>query len=172
MAGFRQGLKGRACPWCYQIGFLILNGVLTGYGGSGPSDRQVRGQRIFCSNRWRKRGCGRTFSVLLSFLLKRCLIPSGLVAEFIARVLTGATRSCAWQSLAHCFSLESGYRVWRRWLRAQSHLRSWLCQKGPPPDNGDGAPTQTWAHLHVIFMDEPCPVSAFQAHFQQPFFPN
>ncbi len=171
MKFYQQGLKGRACPWCYRIGFLIFNGVLTGYCGGGPSDRHVRGQRIFCSNRWRKQGCGRTFSVLFSFLMKRCLIPPTVVSAFISMVCPGMSRRCAWQSLPHRFSLESGYRMWNRWLAAQWHLRSWLFQKGPPPERGDCGPAQTWAHLRDVFSDDRCPISSFQVHFQQPFFP-
>lgn len=170
---FHQNLKLRACPSCAQTGFLNFHGALMGYGCQG-SERQKRGYRVFCSNRFRKRGCGRTFSVLFSLLLKARMIPAALVASFLSMVLAGACRHAAWLSLRHGFSLESGYRIWREWVSNQAYLRTWLCHKIPPlrPDCvGDGL-SQTWDHLRRAFAGRPCPVAAFQENFQQPFFPN
>jgi hypothetical protein len=170
---FHQNLKLRACPACAQTGLLIFHGALLGYGAQG-SERQKRGHRVFCSNRFRKRGCGKTFSVLFSLLLKARIIPAKLVASYLSTVLAGACRHAAWLSLRHGFSLESGYRLWRDWVASQAYLRTWLCRKIPPPHPkrlGDGL-TQTWEHLRTAFAGRPCPVAAFQEHFQQPFFPN
>ena len=169
---FHQTLKLRACPWCFQISYLIFNGGLIGYDWRGGSKRQVRGKRVFCSNRWSRRGCGRSFPVLFSFLLKGRMIPAMLVVAFVSKVLEGATRRSAWLSLAHGFSLESGYRLWADWLDAQSHVRSWLARMGSPPEVGSDGPSQTWAHLRQVFGNQSCPISAFQEQFQQPFFPN
>jgi hypothetical protein len=142
-----------------------------GYGGQG-SERQKRGHRVFCSNRQRKRGCGKTFSVLLSLLIKARIIPAALVVSFISRVLAGTCRQAAWFSSVHGFSLESGYRIWRDWMAGQSYLRTWLCRKIPPPQEARDGLAQTWDHLRRAFAGRPCPIAAFQEHFQQPFFPN
>jgi hypothetical protein len=171
LEAFHHDLKLRACPSCAQTGFLNFHGPLVGYGGSG-SDRQQRGQRVFCSNRFRQRGCGRTFSALFSLLLKARIIPAALVTTFIATVLSGTCRHAAWLSLVHGFSLESGYRIWREWMAGQAYLRTWLCRKIPPPEQARDGQAQTWAHLLSAFAGRPCPVAAFQDHFQQPFFPN
>jgi hypothetical protein len=170
---FHRNLKLRACPHCRQTGFLIFHGALIGYGLSAHA-REFRGQRIFCSNRFRKAGCGRTFSVLFSLLLKARMIPARLVVGFISRVLAGAGRKVAWHSMPHSFSLESGYRLWRDWVAGQTHLRGWLCRKIPaPPRPMAGDPlAETWRHLQRAFAGRPCPVAAFQEHFQQPFFSN
>ena len=173
LEAFHQNLKLRACPACAQTGFLNFHGALVGYGGQG-SERRKRGHRVYCSNRHHKRGCGKTFSVLFSLLLKARNIPAALVASFLATVLAGASRQAAWLSLRHGFSLESGYRLWRDWVSGQGYLRSWLCRKIPPPSPeriGNGL-AQTWDHLCHAFAGQPCPVGAFQEHFQQPFFPN
>lgn len=173
LEAFHHNLKLRACPACAQTGHLIFHGALVGYGGQG-SERQKRGHRVFCSNRHRKRGCGKTFSVLFSLLLKARIIPAALVVSFIGTVLAGACQHAAWLSLAHGFSLESGYRIWRDWMASQAYLRTWLCRKIPPPRPecvGDGM-AQTWDHPRRAFAGRPCPVAAFQEDFQQPFFPN
>lgn len=95
-----------------------------------------------------------------------------LVGAFISKVLEGATRRSAWLSLAHSFSLESGYRLWGEWLAAQSHVRSWLARMGSPPEQGFDGPSQTWAHLKQVFGSPSCLIAAFQEQFQQPFFPD
>ena len=61
----RQHLKERACPWCRAVGCLIRHGFLRGYGAA-AAERVQRGWRVFCSNRGRKQGCGRTFAILLA----------------------------------------------------------------------------------------------------------
>ena len=173
LEAFQRNLKLRACPACAQTGFLNSHGPWFGYGGH-RSERHKRGHRVFCSNRFRKRGCGKTFSVLFSLLLKGRIIPAALVTAFLAPVLAGACRHAAWLSVAHGFSLESGYRLWRDWVLGQAYLRTWLCRKSPPPRPerlGDGL-IQTWDHLRSAFAGRPCPVAAFQEYFQQPFFPN
>jgi hypothetical protein len=171
LEAFHHNLKLRACPKCNQTGHLIFHGALIGYGCQG-SERQKRGQRVYCSNRHRQRGCGKTFSVLFSLLLKARIIPAGLVVSFLSTVLAGACRQAAWLSLCHGFSLESGYRIWREWVAAQSYLRTWLCRKSPPHEQARDGLAQTWDHLRATFAGRPCPVAAFQEHFQQPFFPN
>ena len=117
LEAFQRNLKLRACPACAQTGFLNSHGPWFGYGGH-RSERHKRGHRVFCSNRFRKRGCGKTFSVLFSLLLKGRIIPAALVTAFLAPVLAGACRHAAWLSVAHGFSLESGYRLWRDWVLA------------------------------------------------------
>ncbi len=173
LEAFHHNLKLRACPSCAQTGHLIFHGALVGYGCHG-SERPKRGQRVFCSNRLRRRGCGKTFSVLFSLLLKARITPAAVVVKFITTVLAGACRRAAWLSFRHSFSLESGYRIWRDWVGHQVYLRTWLCRKIPPPNSehrGDGL-AQTWDHLCSAFAGRACPVAAFQEHFQQPFFPN
>ncbi len=169
---FHQTLKRKACPSCFQTGFLIFNGGLFGYDWRCKSSRQLRGKRVFCSDRWRRRGCGGSFRVLFSCLLAGRIIPAVLVVAFISKVLEGMTRRSAWLSLSHGFSLESGYRLWGDWLAAQSHVRSWLARMGSPPERGFDGSSQTWAHLKQVFLNRSCPIAAFQEHFQQPFFPN
>ncbi len=66
----RRESKLLACPHCRRIGWLIGHGFLRGYASNGR-DQRLRGRRFFCSNRNRRRGCGRTCSVLLSIFLFR-----------------------------------------------------------------------------------------------------
>ena len=66
-AAIVERLKLTPCPHCRTVGTLIRHGVLTGFDDS-SSRRTVRARRIFCSNRHRRCGCGRTVSVWFTFL--------------------------------------------------------------------------------------------------------
>lgn len=170
---YRSSLKLRPCPHCHQTGFLIGHGSLFGYGPTGH-ERQQRGGRAFCSNRFRQQGCGHTFAILYSWLFKRMMISATLLGAYMIKVLAGASRKAAWQSLQHPFSLESAYRLWNRWQAVQSHLRHCLSQKIPPPsaDTSTLPLQETWFHLSAAFPNGPSVMAAFQEHFQQSFFPN
>ena len=170
---YRSGLKLRCCPHCHQTGFLIGHGFLSGYRPTGHEE-QKRGGRVFCSNRFRKRGCGQTFSVLFSFLLKRMMISAALLGAFIAKVLAGSTRKAAKESLRDSFSMTSAYRLWNRWQSLQPHLRHCLCQKVSPPSVAPSTTVleESWLHLFAAFPQSPSGIAAFQEYFQKSFFPN
>ena len=58
-------------------------------------------------------------------------------------------------------------RIWRRFDRAQSRIRTALLARGPPPEFPPGAArrpaaAQVLAHLHATFPDADCPLAAFQ----------
>ena len=166
---YRQSLKSTCCPHCGEAEQLISHGFLRGYAEAG-SERVIRGRRFFCSNRHQRRGCGRTFSILLAQFLRRCIISAESVGRFLAGVCQGQNRKTAWEH-THCrLSLESAYRIAKRVQRMQSRLRTLLCRKGSPPASRASDPLcQVLGHLQQAFARTACPVAAFQVHFQQPF---
>lgn len=151
-------LKVRQCPHCRQVGYLIRNGRAYGY-AEGRSEQVVRSQRILCSNRHLRRGCGKTFRLVLSDLIKHAHLTAGSLWKF----LTG--------KLDH---LSSSKRYWqKRWKEAQSYMRSFLLQICSPQQNtASTILEQTISHLNQAFPLALCPIAAFQAHFQKPFFPD
>jgi len=57
-------LKMVVCPHCGRANELICNGKLHGNNPASHRDeRIVRGQRIRCSNRGQRQGCGRSFAI-------------------------------------------------------------------------------------------------------------
>lgn len=127
------GVKLWACPHCRQMGTLIGHGLVRGYTDCGPA-QTVRGRRLFCSNRHRRRGCGRTFPVRLASVLAGFVIRTLTLFCFVEKVLSGMTRKAAWQATTRgALSLTSGYRLWRRLMREQSALRVQLCRESAPP---------------------------------------
>jgi len=166
---FRQGLKLMPCPHCGAVGFLICHGFLRGYNEEGLPGF-VRGRRFYCSNRGRKRGCGRTFSVLLAGVLRRCIVPARTLWQFLQGLWRGLNRKAAWERTTRRFSLETAYRLARRVNRRQSALRTLLARRSAPPQSDSPEPlVQLLAHLENLFAASACPIAAFQSEFQQPF---
>jgi hypothetical protein len=159
-------IKLRACPHCRRIGALIGHGFLRGYAERG-SELEVRGRRFFCSNRYRRRGCGRTFSVLLATVVARFVVRAVTLFRFVELFVAGLTRNAAWRAAsAGALSVSSGYRLWRRLERAQSVLRTRLCRECPPPacTHSERLAGLT-AHFRTVFPSAACPFSESQVHF-------
>jgi hypothetical protein len=62
--------------------------------------RLCRGQRIFCSNRGQRGGCGRTFSIFFADTLPRHTVSATLLWKLLGRLLAASSLKAAAQSLA------------------------------------------------------------------------
>ena len=51
--------------------------------------QRVRGQRVFCSNRGRRGGCGRTFALVLAEVLPRHTVTAPLLWRWLVSWLAG-----------------------------------------------------------------------------------
>ncbi len=164
---YRDSLKLSQCPACGRVGFLICHGFLKGYSTVGQ-DRIVRGRRFFCSNRFRKGGCGKTFSVFLADMLLGFIVTTGILWNFLLGIEADRSPKAAWESAAGNFSIESGYRLLRRLRESQSHLRTFLLKERPPPEcDSDNSLVQLIAHFKTVFPLDACPFTQFQIHFQE-----
>lgn len=170
--GLRElGVELWTCPHCKRSGTLIGHGHLRGYAERGQ-EREVRGRRLFCSNRGRRAGCGRTLSVKLATVLSGFVVRTLTLFRFASAVLAGLTRRAAWLgAAAGALSLSSGYRLWRRLSATQSLLRARLCREAPPPPSTAQEPMAVLlAHLEVVVGEctaTACldPFAAFQSAF-------
>lgn len=167
---FRRTLGTVACPHCAVTGGLIGHGCLRGYIDTGAA-RAVRGHRFLCSRRACRAGCGLTFSVIFSYLLKGSMVGLRALVPFVRAVVSGSTRRSAWRQVAaKLMSLQTAYRICKRLTLAQIQIRARLCRLCPPPGSSSSLPlAQLIDHLHDAFpcTDTPrCPFEAFQLHFQ------
>lgn len=164
-------LKLRPCPnpACRRVGCLIGHGHLRGYGEG--SQWVIRGVRVLCSARRRGlKGCGKTFSIVASTILCRRQVRAPQLFEFLKGVLRGLSRRAAWGALGLIFSLRHAYRLWQAFLDHQLRIRERLCRLLAPPACAAVDPArQTLEHLQAAFAGAPCPVAAFQLHFQEGF---
>jgi hypothetical protein len=132
--------------------------------------RAVRGQRVFCSNRGQRGGCGRTFSIFLAEVLPRHTFRASFLWNWLIQWLASVSLKAAVEKLRLPFVLETVYRL-RRQLRGRlDRLRSLLCREQKPPQSAQSDPLlQTAEHLRAVFARAVCPPAEFQVHFQRPF---
>ena len=157
-------------PQCRRVGCLIRNGPLRGYGEG--SQRIIRGQRVVCSARRSHGavGCGKTFSILRADVLYRRQVNAPQLFDFFAGMLRGLSRRAAWSALGLIFSIRHAYRLWQAFLDHQLRTRQLLSRLLPPPASAVADPAlQVVQHLQAAFTGVPCPVAAYQLHFQEGF---
>lgn len=161
-------LKTTACPHCKQIGYLIRHGVLRGYDQEQLRKKTIRARRVFCSNRNRATGCGRTFSVWAADKIKRLFLNADCLWEFLRQAVCSGNKLQAFRSLESRLSDSAPYRIWKRFDRAQSEIRTALATLRKPPKIASGQPAQlTLAHLEAAFDQHPLnPIAAFQITLQ------
>ncbi|QEL16785.1 hypothetical protein [Limnoglobus roseus] len=160
-------LKRTPCPHCRAVGTLNRHGSLHGYDDSRPRRTTLRARRVFCSNRHRRPGCGRTTSVWIATKIRRSSLTTGTLGAFVRRAVRGGLAP-AIRAAPEYRSPRSWRRVWRRFDLAQSRLRTALLSRGPPP-GGPPAPgrrpdlAHTLAHLAATFPHAADPLAAFQS---------
>lgn len=160
-------LKQTPCPHCKRVGPLIRYGFLRGYDENHQHHRTVRARRVFCNNRKRARGCGRTFSVWAADKIRRLSLTATTLWAFLKRAIGSGNKLDALRSLACGLSDSAPYRIWRRFDQAQSSIRTAIARRCQPPSvPGLDPARQTVAHLQVAFPNDPCPIAAFQQNLQ------
>jgi hypothetical protein len=163
-------LKQQRCPRCGKFETLNRHSRSVGNDPLRASGQSFRGQRVFCSNRGRRGGCGRTFSLMLADVLPRHTLTASLVWRWLVEVLAGLSLKAAAEKLRLPFALETVYRLRRGLQRCLDLVRTRLCREQSPPASGQVDPLlQTVEHLRRVFSDSECPPAAFQLHFQRPF---
>jgi hypothetical protein len=141
--------------------------VLRGNDPAKAAGQIVRGQRVFCSDRGRRGGCGKTFPLFLAGILPRHTFNATLLWALLLKLLGGATIKAAAEILTLPFSLEAVYGLVRRCRRRQGVVRSCLARERPAPASGQTDPLlQTLEHLQQTFAPDGGALAAYQRHFQ------
>jgi hypothetical protein len=162
-------LKARRCPFCGKVGTLNFHSLLKGNHPCSASGRCWRGQRIFCSNRGHRGGCGKTFPVFFAHIIPRHTFAAPLLWAIMT--LTALTRlisiKAAWEQSGHRLSLDGFYHLLQRLRHRLATWRSALCRLITPPAGCHVDPfKQTIEHFHVAFAFGKNALSAFQMRFQ------
>jgi hypothetical protein len=165
--------KQRQCAHCKQTGFLVGHGFAKGNGPT-TSGQVIRGQRLVCSNRNQKQGCGRTTCVWLSSTLRRRSVFTATLSTLLRTGLEAPSRYAGWQaaqpmsiSLRHC------YRLWKILELSLSQIRTTLMRCCAPPST-TATETRPMAQL-LDHLQHQCSgaaashdvFAAFQLQFQQ-----
>lgn len=140
--------------------------------GNDPADaggERLRGQRIYCSNRGQRGGCGRTFSIFFSDILPRHSVTATLLWKLLCQLFSGCSLKAAAQSQALPFALETLYQLRQRLRLRLGLLRPLLCRKQAAPASSDAdALLQTVRHFMALFPSTDCPLQEFQLSFARP----
>jgi hypothetical protein len=152
------------------VAALNRHSKLYGNDPSAVAAQRQRGQRVFCSDRGQRGGCGRTFSMVLADVLPRHTVTAAWLWRWLLELLAGGSMKAALEKLRLPFALETLYRL-RRELRHQlDQVRVRLCRDQSPAASAHTDPLlQTVEHLRQVFTGGGCPLAEFQLQFQQPF---
>jgi hypothetical protein len=169
-----ERLKQTDCPHCKAVGTLIQHGSLYGYDESSPRQIIPRARRIFCSNRNSRPGCGRTFSIWLADKIRRLSLTTCGLWQFLRRAVSGSIAAAIRATSCH-LNDRTLQRIWKRFDRSQSQIRTALSAQRPPPEFLPGesrrsTQAQVLAHLQAAFPDADCPIAAFQQASRTFFF--
>jgi hypothetical protein len=163
-------LKQQRCPHCGCNETLNRHSKLYGNDPFIADGCCRRGQRVWCSNRGQRGGCGRSFCLFLADILPRHTVRAGGLWLWLIELLAGLSLKAAAEKPGLPFALETVYQLRRKLRRGLDRLRTWLCREQEPPKSTHADPLlQTVAHLKSIFAQSQCPPADFQLHFQQPF---
>ena len=108
--------------------------------------------------------------------VKRLFLDAKSLWEFLHQAATTGNKSQAFQQLRCSMGDSATYRIWKRFLQAQSAIRTALAAFCPPPrqtteSNSQCAAQATVAHLQEAFKDSPLnPIAAYQVQTQSFFF--
>jgi hypothetical protein len=170
-AAFAERLKLMPCPHCQAVGALVRHGFLYGFDETSPHRKTLRARRVFCSNRHRRPGCGRTFSVWLADKIRRLSLTTRGLLRFLRRVvadgIASAIRASSIRAADRHLSQRTWQRVWRRFDHGQSAIRTALSGRAPPPEmpplsSRRPEAAHVLAHLQAAFPNVDCPIAAFQ----------
>jgi hypothetical protein len=153
--------KQWTCPHCRRSGTLNGHGFLRGGAEGAPGKAARRGRRFFCSNRGRRAGCGRTFSVYLAQVIAGASVRTGAWWRFCQARLAGLGSLAAWEQARSGFSLESAYRWWRGWCRAEPAVRTHLWRGREPPEGLGAAIIRAYGAAD--------PLAVYQERAQRPW---
>ena len=163
-------LKQFCCPGCGAAETLNWHSTLYGNDPAVADGQVVRGQRVYCSDRGQRGGCGRTFSIWVAERLPRHTFTAPSLWQLLGGLLEGNSVKAAFEEASSLpFALETCYHVLQRLREGLSRIRSLLSGEQKSPSSAQIDPLlQTVEHLRLLFPKSTCPLVDFQIHFQRP----
>jgi hypothetical protein len=155
-----------------MTGMLILHGFVYGYDGY-RTTHVIKARRIFCSNRNRRKGCGRTLSYYLIEFLCRTLISARIAWQFLASILSGTSIEKAYDALdPECvLSISTFYRFWARFKISQYIIRTFIANYYTLSEIPATSPVlETLHHIRIHLSDQRLdPIAHYQLLSQATF---
>lgn len=168
-------LESEQCKHCQQTQQLVSHGFIRKKRNCG--DPQAIGKRVFCSNRHRRTGCGRTMQLYLDSTLRYLHHAGATVVAFVAALLAGLCIAQAYMQATGSDTPRHAYRWLHRLDVQTSAWRSLFHQPVPTQPTALAATprslrrsvlTSTVTALLTRFGQALCP--GYQSQLQRPFF--
>ena len=104
--------------------------------------------------------------------MARFMVSLSVLFAFVVNVVGGKTRHGAWKAMArHAMSLQTAYRLWKRIVASQHHMRARLCTAATPPPSLSTSPvSHLLEHMKLLWPSVANSFEEFQLHFQLPLF--
>jgi len=164
-------LKAQRCPLCQCSESLNRHSFLYGNDPVCADGQRLRGQRVFCSDRGQRGGCGRTFPVFLADVLPRFTVGASLLWRLLCLLLQGGSVLSAINTLRSPFAPQTFYRLLQCLRLRMDFARPLLCQLAQAPQSSRSDPfLQTVEHFQAAFAGADCPLAQFQSRFQKALF--
>ncbi len=158
-------IKHTPCPHCRRTGNLILHGYLYGISEC-RSHKITRGRRIFCSNRNKRTGCGRTLSCFLAQYIYRSLLSTTTAWEFLNAYKSGLSLEKAYLTLNPLciLSFTTFMRFWKKFTLNTSGIRTYILHHyTQPPGSFKSHVIETIHHIaHCLHHSELDPLAHYQ----------
>jgi len=154
-------LEHSQCAHCKQTQQLVSHGFIRKKRvGAEP---EAIGKRVFCSNRNKRTGCGRTMQLYLDSTIRYLHYAGGCVAAFVSSLIAGITIRRAYYHATGTTTPRHAYR-WLKRLCAQSSVYRSLAHRPPLQD----APEVTEAHRPLRLLSLMSTFTALLQRFGQP----
>lgn len=132
MKKFLAELKTQTCPHCSNKTYLIAHSIVyrkTRYGSS-----ITTGQRIMCSNRNNKNGCGRTFQLYLNNHIPRIHYSANEINLFLKSLIENKTIQKSYQMATSTQDQRNAYR-WINKIKKKIFELKLFIKRYPPIQN-------------------------------------
>lgn len=165
-----------ACPHCLKSNQLVSHGVL--YRQRSIEEREAVGKRVFCSNRYRHSGCGRTFPLYLSCILPGLRHGAAQLSAFLSALLRETPVETAYRQAT---AQAEPRHTWRWLAKLADRLpdyRRRLHRRPAGPENHFRSPSRRLRLLLPTLqtllsqLSRPtrdCPCARYQLHCQSAF---
>ncbi len=167
-------LEHEQCQHCRCVEQLVSHGFV--YKKRTGAEPQAVGKRVFCSNRGRYTGCGRTSQLYLGAVIRHLHYAGEQLVAFVLALIHGGTVQHAYSGVTGTADPRNAYRWLNRLYGQLSAYRS-LAHQAPLPCGETQPAPQTAARRDLLgstFLalstDLGAPLCAsFQRKLQRPF---
>lgn len=109
-----------ACPHCGLNDQFVSHGYV--YQKQLQGRPVMQGKRVLCSDRAKRRGCGRTVRLYLAASIPRYHYSAAVLTAFLMMLLQGVAVAPAYQQVTHC---QEPRQAWRWLKRFSAQLPAW-----------------------------------------------